>query len=284
MKNLGSFIQNAMQKRIGKTRKVELKSIDGEPYAVEVPKAGNFDSVFMFALPKGGSTLLEHVMRDVCLAKKLPVIAIANDAFESGVPFAKIGQEVEKTLFHKGYIYLGFRAFFLFKPEFDFSQHKKILLVRDPRDMLVSLYFSMKKSHSIPKSGSVGVRLSKAREKLQEQDINDFVLAEAQGQVSRFNNYQNIADSNLKVYRYEDIIFDKVNWLTDMLDFLDISMSEDEIRRVAERHDIRPSKEDSSKHIRQVSPGNYKKHLSDECIVRLNAKLETVLKRYEYDA
>ena len=261
---------------------IPVRCINGDVFNVHVPEAANRESFFVFGLPKAGSTLLHNVMREACQAAKIPVISIAGDAFNAGVPFVKIGKDVEKVLFGRGYAYLDFRAFFCFEPHFDFSRYRKVLLVRDPRDMLVSLYFSLKKSHQIPQQGVLASKMKATREKLRDMDINTFVLNRASGVVRQFGRYRPLMGRNLKLYRYEDIIFDKSSWLRDMLDFLDVQLGVDEIHEIADRHDIRPDRENTGAHVRQVTPGNFRRHLSPECIEQLNELLSDILEEHGY--
>lgn len=263
-------------------RNVPIRSIEGDIFNVSVPKPANRESFFIFGLPKAGSTLLHNVMREACHAAQIPIISIAGDAFNAGIPFAKIGEDVEKVLYEKGYAYLDFRAFFRFDPQFDFSRFRKVLLIRDPRDMLVSLYFSLKKSHRIPKQGTLASQMKKTREKLENMDINTFVLHRVPVVIRQFGRYRPLMDQNMKLYRYEDIIFDKRSWLRDMLEFLDIPLQAEKVNEIADRHDIRPDRENVGKHVRQVNPGNFRKRLSPDCIERLNELLSEILHEHGY--
>ena len=170
-------------------KKYAFKSLDGETYIVKIPKPIDMKSFFVFALPKSGSSLLDKIMRDICSFKKIPTISIANDAFQCGVPFVKIGSDIEKVLHLQGYAYLGFRHFFDFQTNFDFSINKKIFLIRDPRDIMVSLYFSLKQSHVIPKKGTAALRLRNLRKATQLIEINEYVVANAKRFVNIFEKY-----------------------------------------------------------------------------------------------
>ena len=83
-----------------------------------------------------------------------------------------------------------------------------------------------------------------------------------------------------RVYRYEDVIYYKHEWLIDMLEYLGLELDSETISRIAQKHDIHPSKEDPSNHIRQVAPGNFRRHLTAETIGKLNSALDEVLKKY----
>ncbi len=91
-----------------------------------------------------------------------------------------------------------------------------------------------------------------------------------------------LPNENLRVYRYEDVVFRKYEWLKDMLAYLDVDVPDERIRQVADANDIRPTEERSDQHIRQVTPGNYRKHLSEEAIAHLNEQFRPILERFGY--
>ena len=100
----------------------------------------------------------------------------------------------------------------------------------------------------------------------------DAYIARQSGLYSRlFERYRRfIHDDNLRLYRYEDVIFKKKDWVADINDYLSLGLSGAALDRIAARHDIIPDKEDPAAHIRQVKPGNYLKHLNDTSISTLN--------------
>lgn len=68
-----------------------------------------------------------------------------------------------------------------------------------------------------------------------------------------------------------------------MLSFLSLSLDVDKLAAIARRHDMRPGGERPDKHIRQVTPGNYRKHLDEAHIAQLNSELREVLETFGYD-
>ena len=96
-----------------------------------------------------------------------------------------------------------------------FQNARKIFMIRDPRDIAVSYYHSMAKSHVLPQSGASRDAILKMRGELETIDIDGFIQSDKAGPILR--NIQNFApylnDPNSVFYRYEEIIFEKRNWV-----------------------------------------------------------------------
>ena len=240
---------------------------------------------------KAGSTLLEKILIDLCKKASIPVVNPHAVAWRSGISTNEIGVDLEQALRPVGYAYLGFRHTLPLDINLDLETPKKVLLVRDPRDMLTSLYYSHKYSHPFPKShGSAhDIRLKNHVHAL-STDIDTFAINNAHHYAHLFNDYkqQLLSLTNCKTYRYEDVIFDKEDWLIEMLYFFGLTkiISEKKLvtlaRQIAKKNDIRPKTENPNKHIRQVTPGNFKKHLSSSTIDVLNSTLYPFLNYFNY--
>ncbi len=99
---------------------------------------------------KSGSTLMTNMLKELLGEVEIPVVNISGTAFAKGIRAEMIDASMGKALKTKGYAYLGFRQCIPEDTQFDLAPVKKILLIRDPRDMTVSLYFSQRESHKIP--------------------------------------------------------------------------------------------------------------------------------------
>jgi hypothetical protein len=264
----------------------KIKIDDAHVLDISLEEPADIESFFIFGIHKCGSTLMNKIFTDICNQIEIPCVSIPPIAVQQGI-VAKIWENCEalNSLIIDGYCYQGFRSYPLFLQHNQLvNQRKKILLVRDPRDAIVSAYFSFANSHKPPAKGLALKQFNQRRAHLKSIDLETYAL-EHSSQVKRaFNRYNRHLnkDSLLKVYRYEDIIFDKLNWITDMLKFLNLSLNNNQIKRIANKHDIVPNSEDINKHIRKVKPGDYQDKLSPECIAKLNETLSDVLARYNY--
>lgn len=262
----------------------EINCTTGESFEIDLPEPADIESFFAFSLHKAGSTLMFAMLEDYCSQVGIPTVNPFGTAWLNGIRSNNIDSSIEEIFKPRGYAYLGFRFFFTFDPAFDFSQMRKVFLVRDPRDILTSLYFSVSFSHAKPQvEGEVSKVLEEKREQALGMEINQFVLERADAIRGKFERYAEVlTDDNLRIYRYEDVIFDKADWLADLIDYLKLPMDENLVQTIAAKNDIRPEEENPGAHIRQVKPGNYKKHLSGRTIDLLNGVFSDILDRYSY--
>ena len=266
------------------TKKIVFKTTGEKEFTFSVPEPANVNSFFVFSLPKAGSTLLMKIMADVCNVLGIPGVDLPTRLFNLDIRPAELTNDINRLWQNQGYAYVGFRLFFP-QMAFDFSKTKNILLVRDPRDMLVSHYFSMRYSHVVPKLVEGDHSLAKQRAALQKTTVDQASLNTAKAYRNYFQEYmEHLPADTTRVYRYEDIIFKKKEWIEDMLDFLGFEVGAQKIKAIAEKHDVMPDTEDPTKHIRQVTPGNYKSHLAQTTIDKLDEIFDPVMRFFHYDS
>jgi len=267
---------------------IQIKN-SNETLQMEIPeKKKDFPSFYLLGIHKSGSSMMTNAMKNILTSIDQPMIDIESFIFSNGHNFNHV--DVPADLFQKrGYAYVGFRDDFITNYEFS-PDNKFILLVRDPRDAIISLFFSVKQSHVVPKGEGAGKEaLLRNRSKLlnvtdPNQEI-DYLMKCARTYKKRFLNYfEFFKNKQVQVYRYEDVIFNKYVWFSRMIDFIGIDVSPEIIERAVTRVDSVPESEDPSKHVRQVIPGNYRKHFNDEVIGMLNEELKDVLPIFHYDS
>lgn len=151
--------------------------------------------------------------------------------------------------------------------------------------MLVSHYFSMLKSH--PERGkklqSSDTRM-KSRDLALETPIDEYVLRMRKRFKIFLDHYQHLCETeDVKIYRYEDIIYDKAAWVEDICRYFDWPIEQSVSEKIAKRHDVIPKAEDDTQHVRQVHPGNYAKKLTPETIEALTEYFAECMTFYGYD-
>jgi hypothetical protein len=184
-----------------------------------------------------------------------------------------------------GYVFSGFRQLWLLHESPRFRSATKLLLIRDPRDMAVSLYFSMRNSHPLPWSGPMRTGITRAREIATDRDVSSFVCeGNADNIFVRLAAFARQVESipGFKVFRYEDIIWSKRAWCAEIAQHLDMDLPEDVVNRIADRHDVRPDTERPDHHIRQVKPGNYQVHLDERAVRYVETQCKAAMKFFDY--
>lgn len=256
-----------------------LINADSQNYYVEFPDSTSGQtSSYFFAFVKSGSSLMDNMLSTYCSSVGVAYFSLFGQIFAQGLNTLSIGEEAQILFKHKGYVYSGFRHY----PQFmlPIMNEPVAMLVRDPRDMLVSFYFSVTKSHVIP-TGNESLKAD--REQAASLSIDDFVLKRAFWYLKEFNRYRkHLADKRVSTFFYEEIVFNKESWLRQMINLAQLPINKTQIRSVASQFDVIPESEQESEHIRQVHPGNHRKKLKPETIEKLNDILAPFLKTYNY--
>ena len=244
-------------------------------FPVELPPAvGDAPSVLAFSMAKAGSTLLYNMLSRLTRDQNLVYFSIDDYLFSRNVSATNRPGDIGDVFKPTGYCYGGFRQFPAF-PVPILHSSRAIFLVRDPRDMITSLYFSLLKSHRIPKSeaqeGSAeeadgaAKKMSDTRQRLQHTDINVFARESVRAYMRMFEGYVARGFAwrpNVAIYRYEDVIFAKEAWIDDICAWYGWDVDPARRHRVAAMFDEVPREERPEEHIRQVTPGNHRAHLS----------------------
>jgi hypothetical protein len=261
---------------------------DGKTFNIHVPaKRSSASSVVIMGPHKSGTVLFNSMVNQLAPAAGLACVDLPSQLFVEGLPITGV-TATNGLMDLNGICYLGFRTPTVGKEPLRLPPTgKAAVLLRDPRDILVSLYFSEVKSHTLPESGIIREQMLKRRESMVGEDINDWAIKRAQSQIKGIHGWADWLESQnqdrVKVFRYEQVIFNKLDWLQSLTDWLGWDLDPGLIQSVAASHDIRPESEDASKHIRRVAPGDHKDKLKPETIARVNDIFRDGARRWGYN-
>ncbi len=258
-----------------------------EIFKKKLRNSGDFQECYAFSIHKCGSTLMHKMINQVCHEAKVPAVSIPDVLFIEGVPTEDWDADPDLVEFiGPGRIYFGFRHLpdFLLEPRIDLYGKRAVLLVRDPRDALVSAYFSFGGKHISHKLPEKNKEEFLARYmKTADLDIDQYVLQSARNHRNKLIKYKESLDfDKVLLRRYEDIYFDKRKFLEEIFDHFEIEISGDIIQRVATANDERPAEEDITKHIRKGTPGDHREKLRPETITALNNLFREISGWYGY--
>lgn len=230
-----------------------------------------------------------HSMIDaVCKSQKIPTTNVPSVMHTEGILPRDWAQD--KSLlaaYSLPALHFGFRFFpgGMATPELKIKSRKAVLLVRDPRDALVSQYFSYGKkdgSHFVPEKMKEAI--GRTMERNSGLTIDEYVLQEAPRLLAKLEAYKrHLNPDNTLLRRYETIFFDKETFLGEIFEHFGIDVPTDVIAGVAQDHDVRPTKENPNRHIRKGTPGDHADKLLSETIASLNVQFSDIGVFYGYE-
>jgi hypothetical protein len=247
-----------------------------QPILARLPEEDpRIEPCYAFSVHKCGSSMLFGMLVAIGRQAKIPVVSLPDMLFNEGVFETDWLEDVSlRPAFGRRMLYCGFRVLppLLCGADSPLLGRRFVLLVRDPRDALVSEYFSFGRrsgSHIRPK---VNAEAFEARlNVIEDQGIDSYVLRLASNLHLKLDAYRQHMNFDLGlVRRYEDVYFDKLGFLREVFAHYRIEVDEAILERVAAKYDVRPETEDESRHIRQGLPGDHARKLKPETVERLN--------------
>jgi len=253
-------------------------------------------SVVAFTTHKAGSMVLHRVLRDVCELNRIHYYSPNTSKPE--MPFERI---------FAGYDFMArkdgcFGPIRFFIPSEALDQIPIILHLRDPRDVVVSMFYSYCYMHAGEIERHTGYRRAVA-----EAGIDRFVLDMVSkrfydyrgdyGIGSRYkkhvgtvlDRYQRYLEElverpNTILTSYEEMVLAFPSWLKKILAAFDLAKEEETGEVVTARHanSVAAEKEDVWAHKRKVTPGDHREKLKAETIRQLDRVFGPILRRLGY--
>jgi hypothetical protein len=242
------------------------------------PPPSDAPSVVAMSLPKAGSTLLFALLQDLSPQAGLAYVSLQDFFFVHGLRLTEQPHEAGTLFRPHGYCYGGFRG----PPPYAIpilDAARCVVLVRDPRDMAISHWYSVTQSHVVPKVEQGEHFMAQARARAIDRGKDAHVLQVARGLDAQFDRLVGsgiLHRANTAVFRYEDVIFRKRDWVDAICAWFGWEIADAARQRIALRHDVRPAVPDPTAHIRQVAPGNHREELG----TRQREQMDRILARW----
>lgn len=238
-------------------------------------------SVLFFTLHKCASVFLRDKLH--ALAREIGLAPLDMDSH-----FFVLGRTEPIVHEPRGYFYGPYRspdsAYGQPRSWPDLRDYQVLLVVRDPRDVLTSLYYSSAFSHAVPE-GPFRESLLRHRQQTLRQTIDEFVRDQAPAFAARYEAYVRMtAATEVHVARYEELVTDPHRWLDGVLTYLHARVPPRFARSLIRPRDFRVKHEDPRAHVRQIAPGDHARKLRPETIEWLNRQFESVLAAFGYHA
>lgn len=260
--------------------------------------------MLVYTVHKAGSMFLHQLTGELCALAGLRHCSInlpelrekIRDRSWKGVIEADDG----KTLF--GPIRAG-----IAEPDYpgDLEKRKIVLHVRDPRDVLTSLFFSHTYSHAHREGGFSPS--DEERKRWENMGVDEFVIERAGRFVERYDSLCEtlLRRPNTTLLHYEQMVTDYGRWLDAFMEcfaqcqwrkgihgwfnrrtgFTPEKLAEFRTQ-LFEKHkqDFQTDGEDTRSHKRQVTPGDHTRKLQPQTITRLNQLFAGSLENLGYAA
>jgi len=273
--------------KINKNFSLERKVLKGQHQ-----NAGKNQSILLFSVYRSGSTFIGGLMKKIAGEAGLTAVDLDGYFYELDKDMGKEWEGKGRVMLDvpyqsTGYFYGPFRTFN--RGIRNIEDYKILLVLRDPRDVIVSSYYALY-SHVTPLlEGKRALRLRmKRRKKVMEQTVDEFVIDRLNRNPRFLQGYKDyykelIGKPNVLFLKYEDMVENFDAWLDQLIEFLGMDIRREFIDRVKAEVDFKVSKEDIYKHKRQVTPGDHKRKLKPETIDILNAKTREIRKFFGYE-
>ncbi len=176
----------------------------------------------------------------------------------------------------RGYFFVGFRSPMHFPALADF---RTLLILRDPRDVLTSRFYSVAYAHM-----PADAKFVADRKRAQEMGIDAFVLERIHEVREPYQKYVDefIGKPNVLHLRYEEMVTEFEPWLRKVAEHVSPSPDPVVIQRLIDESDFIPSTEDKYAHKRSVRPGGYKTKLQPETVAAVEDAFKDLLPALGY--
>lgn len=250
-----------------------------------LPIRSNRPSVLFFTTHKCASTYITK-----CLAHLNDKHLGMNLVDLEGLVWNKHSHDVHQylatrssKLFHdKGMIYAPLRRLIDIH---HLERYKVLLFIRDPRDVLVSHYYSIAFSHGLPGNSNRRASFLAIRDNVRSMDIDEYVLNACGRFLPIYEEYCELLTRvpNTAVLLYETFATDFPRWASQLSDALEVELSQKDLEELwrLKGGDL-PDAENIYAHVRSGAPGGHKDKLKKETLATINQEFRFVLESIDF--
>src|SRR5918996_430534 len=264
------------------------KSIEG----MEIAHRSESVNLYHCCVHKTGSQWIRNILSDPIVYK---YSGLKGYHYQSSLAGGNDSRDISQRTFAEAFprltivspLYIPFGSFTTVpKPE----KYKGFFVMRDPRDILISWYFSMRHSHTVLEN------VRKVRETLDGMSFHDGILL-AMDHLNTSGHFQVLdswvdaprTDPNVLLVRFEDLIgLASENVFEELFRHCDIRMPRKQLCKLLTKYSFRalsgrpPGQEDIKHHYRKGIIGDWRNHLSDTLATRFKEVAGTLVSRLGY--
>jgi hypothetical protein len=240
-------------------------------------------SIAFVSMHKAGSTVADRICRTIYGHTGMPFIDMAVYAGKHGQDGAKFCVQNAGLIATPGYYFGAFRGLYV-REMGDFRANRLIIHIRDPRDCLTSMYYSLGVSHQVPKGEELRKVFLERREHAQQMTVDEFCLWRAPQYVERCTLIRALMNDHpdYLLSKYEDMVERTEGWLQQISDFTGIKLTPELREKIAQYAKFSVSKEEIGRHKRQVTPGDHRRKLKPKTIKQITEELREHLEAFGY--
>jgi hypothetical protein len=240
-------------------------------------------SIGFVTMHKAGSVFVDQVLSQLTGPMGFEHVDLAFQAFQMGRSEHLYCVAQDHVLSRPRCYFGPFRGPYIRKMR-ELERLRLVAQVRDPRDCIVSLYYSLKYSHPAPAAGPAKETYERNLSFIQTADFETFVHKQARQYAVRMQVLLSVLECTQQslLLRYENMVDAPLEWLSLLCEFLNIDMSPQISDWVNKEMSTIGLVEDLSRHKRQVLPGDFRRKLSVSMQDHLTRMLRPHLDAFGY--
>lgn len=207
-----------------------------------------------------------------------------GDRIDCNAPCKNFIEESYSCLFkRRGEIYGPLRTNIDFPGRENF---KHVFFLRDPRDVLISGYYSFGFTHRKPLGKGRKDNFRRLREEVLSMSIDEYALSRAESWITPlYDGYKKLLEtsSSYLFLKYENFSEDPQRFIESIEDYIGIEAYQKDKEKIAHIAAPIQANEDRSSHKRSGKSRQFKEELKNETVEELNLKLKPVLEYWGFD-
>lgn len=242
--------------------RVERALIAGKPLNV-----GKRQSIVLFTVAKAASMHVQKMVGELTKAHGMvPADFNAYFSTSSGKLYDHFHNEtsLQRMFRPQGFFYGALRTYCAIP---DPGRFRIVVVLRDPRDVLTSQYYSQAYSHAI-----INERIAQQRKKVLSQTIDEAVMEEAPKLLKIYNDYLREYSGKpwAHITTYEKMVADHASWLRTIAAHCGLDQHPALVEKLATEGRSIKGTGDKNQHVRVAKSGDHKNKLKPETVAELD--------------
>lgn len=260
-------------------------------HGVQVKKCSEYDNIYHAGLQKTGTQWIFDILSDPVVYKYSGMTVNKVDIPRRKSQAHEITSITDR--YNKNTIVSGFAGTFKnytndIPKE---GRHNAVFFViRDPREMVISWYFSTKNNHLIDRVSMMNVIRQKLRRKSKKAGLKYTIeLFDWKGKFDVMRSWNDKGRlPNVKLVKFEQLTQKSLKTFRNLFEFLDINIPEDELRCLVSSYSFetltgrKKGAEDKYSHMRSGKSNSWRKHFDDDLRDLFDSKAGDLVDKYGY--